>query len=525
MASCLGIYIDKNLIKYAKVNRNKDILKIEAFNVETFEDLEETLSKIIIETNSSKIPISINISKEMYNYFDVFAILEKKDITKSLDIEFEMLCNKKGYHKKRIESRYLLMDNKEDYEKYKALYISASKKEIEQRIELLSKYRLSSITPISTSITNLVGVEANENVAIINIESKTQITAIVDGQITRVDTLDAGIGNILERINSLELSWKKAYDVFKNIIIYNHEVTSLDKNENEYLDVVMPVINQIAKETKILLNSFQDKISKLYITGIGATISNIDLYFQDYLKNIKCEILKPFFINSNSLKVPTKEYIEVNSAIALALDGLGFLNKDLNFVSTTKIESLENIMVSRENFENDKRETDEFTIQEKMLFRIIVVFLITIIGFTSLGGIIASDNNKRIQAVKEKLTETTNQINNIENQIYQIESYTNIYSNIINNNQDLQNNRIINKDAIPNLLNKIMFIIPQKVQITSIKNTEKKHIKIEAISEVSEQLTYFVQAIQNDQILTNIQSTTNEKNDSLVQIIIEGDLP
>ena len=287
----------------------------------------------------------------------------------------------------------------------------------------------------------------------------------------------------------------------------------------------MPVINQIAKETKILLNSFQDKISKLYITGIGATISNIDLYFQDYLKNIKCEILKPFFINSNSLKVPTKEYIEVNSAIALALDGLGFLNKDLNFVSTTKIESLENIMVSRENFENDKRETDEFTIQEKMLFRIIVVFLITIIGFTSLGGIIASDNNKRIQAVKEKLTETTNQINNIENQIYQIESYTNIYANIINNNQDLQNNRIINKDAIPNLLNKIMFIIPQKVQITSIKNTEKKHIKIEAISEVSEQLTYFVQAIQNDQILTNIQSTTNEKNDSLVQIIIEGDLP
>ena len=105
MLSCLGIYVDKNLIKYARVRKNRDSFKMEAFNVEPFENLEEGLKKVISETNSYKIPISINISDELYNYFEVFSILEKKDITKSLDIEFEMLCNEKGYNKDLLESR------------------------------------------------------------------------------------------------------------------------------------------------------------------------------------------------------------------------------------------------------------------------------------------------------------------------------------------------------------------------------------------------------------------------------------
>ena len=207
MSSCLGIYVDKNLIKYAKLNKNKDTFKVEAFNVETFENLEEALKKVIVETNSYKVPISINISNELYNYFDVFAILEKKDITKSLDIEFEMLCNEKGYNKKSLESRYILMDNREDYEKYKALYISANKKEIDEKIEYLSNNKLIAMMPVSTSITNLIDVsEAKENIAIINIENETQITTIIDGQINRVDVLNSGIGDVTEQINRVEIS-------------------------------------------------------------------------------------------------------------------------------------------------------------------------------------------------------------------------------------------------------------------------------------------------------------------------------
>lgn len=536
MSSCLGIYVDKNLIKYAKLKKVRDTFKVEAFNVEVFEDLETALKKVISETNSYKIPISINISNELYNYFDVFSVLEKKDITKSLDIEFEMLCSEKGYNKKALESRYILMDNKEDYEKYKALYISANRKEVDEKIKFLSDYKLYTMAPVSTSITNLIEANENENIAIVNIENETKITTIIDGQITRVDVLNSGMETVVEKINKLEMSWKKAYEVCKNITIYDHEVQSLDEHENEYLDVVMPVLNKIATEMKKVFNSYKEKVTKVYITGMGATISNIDLYFQDYLKNINCEILKPFFIESNSLKIPTKEYIEVNSAIALALDGLGYMNKDLNFAPVSKIDNIEieNILNSKENFDirNWKELFKEpLSIQEKMIVRGIAAFVIAIIVFTGFGGSLYKNNKEQIELAQVKLEESNNEIAEIESELSQIQSYTNAYTSLINSANTLtetttnsQNNRVISKNAVPNMLNKIMFIIPQKVQLISIENTEDNHIVIEAVSEKYEQLGYFLAAIKADGMLDNIQSTTGTKSDSLIQITIEGDL-
>lgn len=536
MSSCLGIYVDKNLIKYAKIKKVKDSFKVEAFNVEVFENLKTAIEKIISETNSYKVPISINISNELYNYFDTFSVLEKKDITKSLDIQFEMLCDEKGYDKSAVDSRYILMDNKEDLEKYKALYISASKKELDEKIKLLSDYRLFTMTPVSTSITNLIEANENENIAIVNIENETTITTIIDGQITRVDVLTTGLEDVIGKVNKLEMSWKKAYEVCKNITIYNHDVQSLDEYENEYIDIVMPVLDKMANEIKRVFNSYKEKISKVYITGMGATISNIDLYFQDYLKNINCEILKPFFIEPNSLKIPTKEYIEVNSAIALALDGLGYINKDLNFAPSSKLDGieLENLLNSKENFDirNWKQIfKSPLSIQEKLITRGIAAFLITIIVFSIFGTVIYSNSEKQIQLAREKITQTNSEIEKIETELFQIESYTNTYTSLINSADSLnestnnsQNNRAISKNAIPNMLNKIMFIIPQQVRIVSIENTEDNHIVIEAVSEIYEQLGFFSAAIKNDGMFENFQSTTGDKNDSLVKIVIEGDL-
>ena len=96
MASCLGIYLDKNLIKYAKVKKKyNNSYRVEAFKVDVFENMEDAIEKAISETNSYKIPISINISNEFYNYFEVYSELDKKDIIKSLEIEFEKVCSKK----------------------------------------------------------------------------------------------------------------------------------------------------------------------------------------------------------------------------------------------------------------------------------------------------------------------------------------------------------------------------------------------------------------------------------------------
>ena len=80
MASCLGLYIEDNLIKYAKISKNNELIKVESFGIKFYEKLEDTIKQIVEETYSFKTPISINLSEEIYNQFEVFSLLNKKDI-------------------------------------------------------------------------------------------------------------------------------------------------------------------------------------------------------------------------------------------------------------------------------------------------------------------------------------------------------------------------------------------------------------------------------------------------------------
>ena len=75
MSSCLGLYIETNLIKYAKVTKDKENIKVEAFGVKFYDSVGEAISQIIAETFSYKVPISINLSEEAYNYFYLFSLL------------------------------------------------------------------------------------------------------------------------------------------------------------------------------------------------------------------------------------------------------------------------------------------------------------------------------------------------------------------------------------------------------------------------------------------------------------------
>ena len=61
MASCLGLYIDEHLIKYAKVSKEHDNFKVESFGVKFYEKVDDAVSQVIEETYSQKTPISINM--------------------------------------------------------------------------------------------------------------------------------------------------------------------------------------------------------------------------------------------------------------------------------------------------------------------------------------------------------------------------------------------------------------------------------------------------------------------------------
>ena len=136
MPSCLGMYIQNNLIKYAKISKEHNEFKVEAYGVKFFDlNIEETIEQIIKETFSFQIPISVNIEKEHYAYSNVFNLLKPNDMEKAIETEFEFFCNNNNKNKNTIEFRRLKADNLEDRDKIRVVYTYIYKANIVERFD------------------------------------------------------------------------------------------------------------------------------------------------------------------------------------------------------------------------------------------------------------------------------------------------------------------------------------------------------------------------------------------------------
>ncbi len=538
MSTCLGLYIESNIIKYAKVSKEREQIKVEAFGVKFYENLDQTIKQIIEETYSFKIPISINLSEEMYNYFQVFALLSKKDLPKAIKTEFDAYCVDKNYNPNVFETRYAITPNTQDKDKLKVIHVSENKIELNKKLQRFNSYKLQNIIPISMSISNIAKFDEKENCLIVNIEEKTIITTILDQNIYDIKTLEIGSQDILEKINVKENSYQKAYDICKETTIYTSEGKELSESETTYLEDVMLVLYDILGQVRKILNESLDKIEKIYITGTGALINNIDLYFEEYLENVKCEILKPSFIKI-SPEINIKDYIEVNSAISLALSGLGEGITGMNFKKTSLMEKVPDalkIEIGGNKQKNSKFKgnllTFDFNVPldriERGLLRSIAGFLILFIVYCGFAKLIKNQIDEKNEEVQASIRNTKQQISLIEADKRNVQSKTNEYTMKISNLEEInarieENNRI--KKAIPNLLNRLMYIMPSGVQLTSIQNTNSTHIEIEAQSTSYSQLGYLAASIKTKQILTNVISTSGQKANNIITIKIEGDLP
>ena len=59
MPSCLGMYIENNLIKYAKVTKERESLKVESFGVKFYDQIGSAINQIISDV-ANKIQKQIN---------------------------------------------------------------------------------------------------------------------------------------------------------------------------------------------------------------------------------------------------------------------------------------------------------------------------------------------------------------------------------------------------------------------------------------------------------------------------------
>ena len=546
MPSCLGLYLENNLIKYAKVSKDHDNFRIESFGMKFFDNIDEAVKQIISETYSYKTPISVNLSDEKYSYAQLFSLLSKKDLNTAIATEFDLYCNETGKNRKALEYRSLLSSNLEDKDKINGLYAYVDKSSIVRRLQLLDAYRVNQVVPLPLSIANLSTFSDKKNSIIVNIEKNTSVTTIVNGEIQRVDIIENGMKEILDSIIIKENSYAKAYEICKNTTIYTTQGRNLQVEENEYMEDIMPVLYKIIEKIKDIITANQIEINNVYITGLAAVINNIDLYFEENFPDKKCEILTPFFIKKTNVKLNIKDYIEVNSAISLALQGLGDGKKEINFKRDGKLDQLSALLKIEMGTKKETKVSDGKGFAEKIknilksdstaaldkieisMIKTAVLLIAILIVYTIFSKTVSHQINKKDEEVKEYLTSTEDQIGEIANNTRLVTTRTEQYNSLvekINEANEKLTQSYARKNVLPNFLTEIMFNIPKEVQLLSIKNPTGKTIKIEAQAAEYEQLGYFIAKIKNEGILTDVTSSSGTKKDELIKITIQGNLP
>ena len=536
MQSSLGIYIEDNLIKYAKVVKDRDNIKVEAFGTKFYDNVEQAISQIVNETGSQKTPIAVNLPGGYYDYFDLFALLNASAMKKSVDIEFEMLCADKGIDKNDMEKRYIFLLDQDDADKMKVLNVSIMKDELETLKDKFSDYSLTTIEPLPISIANLITPNEGQNELIVNLERETTLTFLQGGNIDKVDTIDTSIMEAFNKILDVENSREKAYEILKNTTITSQEISGGEGNE--YLEVVVPVLFKILNEIKEKMNEYGKQINKVYFTGTGIVINNVDMYFQDRFNDIQCDLIKPSFIDSQSLKIGIKDYIEVNSAIALALNGAHIAGTDeLNFGSKQSALNLGKLDISPSNIkvksfkETAGQSLDAF---EKMAVRIAFLSIIVIICYSVITKNLMTNMTEKQEDTASSMKLSQTAVSQMDIDKAEIDYMTAEYDAMrsrLDNRLVVDGESIFAEKEITDFLQKVGSTIPKEVKLVTLENTQGRHFVIEARAIKYQQLGYFKSLLRINNILTNIQASTGIKyhdsdtDEDYVLITIEGDLP
>ena len=320
MASALGIFIDRNIIKYAKLNGTKDKLKVESYGMKYGENHKELLKQIIEETNSSKNNVVINAAEIHYEETSIFSMLKKKDYDKAVEVAYEEIIDKQKLRPELLEYGYILSKNPADSEKLHVLLGIQEKGAMETRANLFGQnVMLYSQMPIGISISNIY--ESPLPALIVNIEEDTYITEIYDTEPIKVTRIATGTKNIIDTINNEENSISKSYEVLRNMVLPTDDMDQISFEGNEYAPIIVSEIMKIVSEIKAVIKKRPGIYKKIYITGTGATISNVETFIEKLIDDVECDILRPAGIEVQK-KVAIKEYVDVNSAISLACEAL-----------------------------------------------------------------------------------------------------------------------------------------------------------------------------------------------------------
>lgn len=585
MPSCLGIYTDKNMIKYAKVTSVTDkiagqTLTLDSYGVKFYDNIQVTMDEIAEEVGMDQTTVALTLSSEDYYLSQVFSNLKRKDMMDLIMSEYTENRGESALHASVLEMRTKVAENSGSLDKKLVMCVASSKGELANIRNNFIDYKIASISPLSVSIKNLFPNQAiDEEAIVINIEDKTTITVFHRSEIQYLGAIQLGAQEIITKLAEKYNSTAKAYEACKKVSAYISDAYDMDDESRDILDVIIPVLYDIRQQVDAIVTPYLKDAKKIYITGTGAIINNIDLYFSEIFLDNECEVLKPFFVYREEPNL--KEIMEVNSAIALALDGCGMSDPDLDFnaiakkaagvvTAKKKIEELhikekaleykkkandfmkklnapvkkkkkrrnvafdegllQNNNEPQEGVAEEEEETTGYGRIDAGLVKVAtfaVVFLITYcVAATVLSNQIVAktaDVNKEINAANNVIKVAKSDAEYLKGVADEYVEVTNKLSAIlVKINQTAQEKA--NDFDIPNFLSELMFIMPSNVKVTSIDIDKNGEVKMEAESGQYAQLGFFVSKLKLAEVLKEVDMEVVSDSGN-IKIIVSGVMP
>lgn len=590
MPSCLGFYTDKNMIKYAKVNRDKNsgIYMLEAYGVKFYDNIMTTIDEIATEVGMDQCTVSLALTNEGYSSVNVFSSLKMKDRNDLIRSEFFAFCDREGMVPSTLEFRHRLVQYTGNPDQFIAICPYVTKSEFANLTTNFEGFKISTIAPLGFSIENLfVNKGIDEEAAIVNIEDKTTVTIMLRNEIQQVVEIPLGMNDVLDRLAEKYNSYSKAYEACKKVSVYIEDVISLDDESRDILDVVLPVFYDIRQRVETILTPYKKQIKALYLSGSAVIVNNVDLYFQENFPSLRCDIVRPFFVPKKDRSMK-KEIVEVNSAIAIALNGLGLIDSSIDFSKSAKRNASpvpikdrlkrmnpESIKESFKKFAEKTKSNltfvddgpksvrhqtfftrfkaylakknkakvnvaydDDGNLQtEKIvridgftawLLRVSVTSITVLLIYFGVSSYITRALENNIAAADKTIAKAEAEVLKASGDIEYIRTRASEYSDKITKltavMEEIESEKIKSNFDIPNFMSQLMFIIPQEVAITNINISEFGEVEIDAVSTQYAQLGYFVSRLKLEEVLLNVDMTVVEMQQN-IRIKVGGMLP
>ena len=536
MASCLGIYLDNNIVKYAKLSLdNGKTVNVQKYGLKfTGDNHDQVISQIILETESQNIPVVLNPIDDLYYTSHVYEQVKNNSyVSDIMKLEFEAWCEKNAKSPDKYSYVYFLSDYKNSENRRMALLNITLKDSINSEIRMVNS--LSQIMPAKPIVKRIVS-DDEENYILINIDTKLSITVVINKKIVEFKVYDFGMKQVLDDFTRNLGSYEKAFQACKQINVYTEGESTNDPNLEQ---IIEPILQQILKECQVEVNKYAGSISKVFLTGVGTSFTNVDLLFSQFL-DIKASIIKPFFIKDVTDVRYVSEIIEVTEAIVLAYE---YLNPQFNEIryltSAKKINSKVNKMfaahtkIIKPKKSKEPKEVKEPQIEDETVNKIgyaAIATAVILISYVVFGVVYSFSINRMVRNMEVKkqniVSETANVNSDIDYVNKNMKEYKDINDEVENIKNKIEKNEIgkFSTYNVASLLQNIIRIIPQNVRLINITSNDNKNITITASSDEYEYLGYFFAQLKLEGVINNAK-INKVNNGETTTIEIGGDMP